>query len=97
MVYVFYKWVVYFNGLPSGSVVKNPPVNEGDSRDTASIPELGNVSGGGNDNPLQYSSLKNPMDRGVWRATVHGSQRVAHYWAMEHAMYLNTTATTVFF
>ena len=94
MVCVFYKWVAYFNGLPGGSVVKNPPVNEGDSRDTASIPELGRVSGGGNGNPLQYSCLKNPMDRGVRRATVHGSQRVAHDWAMEHAVYL--TATTFF-
>ena len=36
------------------------------------------ASGGGNGNPLQYSSLENPMDRGAWRATVHGVARVGH-------------------
>ena len=39
------------------------------------------VSGEGNGNPLQYSCLENPMDRGAWWATVHGSQRVGHDWA----------------
>ena len=51
--------------------VKNPPVNAGDLRDTGSIPGLGRSSGGEHGNPLQYSFLENPMDRGVWRATVH--------------------------
>ena len=37
-----------------------------------SIPGWGRSPGGGNGNPLQYSGLKNPMDRGAWRATVHG-------------------------
>ena len=37
-----------------------------------SIPESGRHPGGGHDNPLQYSCLENPMDRGAWRATVHG-------------------------
>ena len=49
-------------------VVKNPPDNAGD---TGSIPGLGRSSGGGNGNPLQYSCLKNPTDRGAWLATVH--------------------------
>ena len=40
--------------------------------DSGSIPGLGRASGGGNGNPLQYSGLKNPMDRGAWWATVHG-------------------------
>ena len=53
-------------------MVKNPPVNAGDIRDTGSIPGLGRSPGEGNDNPLQYSCLENPMDRGAWRATVHG-------------------------
>ena len=53
-------------------MVKNPPVNAGDSRDTASIPDSGRSPGGGNGNLLQYPCLENPMDRGVWRATVHG-------------------------
>ena len=40
--------------------------------DTSLIPGLGRSPGGGNDNPLQYPCLKNPTDRGAWRATVHG-------------------------
>ena len=51
--------------------VKNPPVNVGDVRELSSIPGLGRSPGGGHGNPLQYSSLENPMDRGAWRATVH--------------------------
>ena len=53
-------------------VVKNLPANAGDIRDTGSIPGLGRSPGGGNGNPFQYSCLENPMDRGAWRATVHG-------------------------
>ena len=52
-------------------VVKNLPANAGDARDMGSVPELGRSSGGGHENPLQYSGLENPMDRGVWWATVH--------------------------
>ena len=52
-------------------VVKNPPTNAGDVRDTGSIPGLGQFSGGGLSNPLRYSSLENPMDRGAWQAAVH--------------------------
>ena len=53
---------------------KNLPVNTGDRdvRDLGSIPGSGRSPGGGNDNPLQYSCLENPMARGVWWATVHG-------------------------
>ena len=40
--------------------------------DLGSIPGSGRSPGGGNSNPLQYTCLKNPMDRGAWRATVHG-------------------------
>ena len=53
-------------------VVKNPPVNAGDTGDICSIPGLGRSPGGGHGNPLQYSCLENPMDRGAWWATVHG-------------------------
>ena len=53
-------------------VVKNPLANAGDMRDVGSIPGLGRSSGGGLGNPLQYSCLENPMDRGAQRATVHG-------------------------
>ena len=43
-----------------------------DVRDTGLMPGLGRSPGGGHGNPLQYSCLENPMDRGAWRATVHG-------------------------
>ena len=56
-------------GFPGGSVVRNLPVNAGDM---GSIPGLGRCLGEGNDYPLQYSCLKNPMDRGAWWALVHG-------------------------
>ena len=52
-------------------VMKNTPANEGDIRAAGLIPELGRYSGGEHGNPLQYSCLENPMDRGAWRATVH--------------------------
>ena len=55
--------------FPGGSVVMNPPANEGD---VGSIPGLGRSPREGNDNPLQCSCLGNPMDRGDWWATVHG-------------------------
>ena len=53
-------------------MVKNPPANEGDIRDMGLIPGSGRSPGGGYDNPLQCSGPENPMDRGAWRATVHG-------------------------
>ena len=53
-------------------VVKNPPTNAGYIRDMGLIPGLGRSPRGGHGNPLQYSCLENPMDRGAWRATVHG-------------------------
>ena len=45
---------------------------------TGLFPGLGRFPGGGNGNPLQYCSLENPIDRGAWRATVHGVARVGH-------------------
>ena len=53
-------------------VVKNLSASAGDFRDVGSIPGLGRSSGGGHNNPLQYSCLENPMNREAWRATVHG-------------------------
>ena len=52
--------------------VKNLPVCAGDAGDTGSISGLGRSPGGGNGNPLQYSCLENSVDKGAWRATVHG-------------------------
>ena len=60
---------MYKIGFPDGSVVKNPPTNAGD---TGLIPELGRSPGEGNSYSLQSSCLENPMNRGVWWATVHG-------------------------
>ena len=51
-------------------VVQNPPAKAGDIRDMGSVPGLGRFPGGGHGNPLQYSCLENPMDRGAWQATV---------------------------
>ena len=53
-------------------VEKTPPADAGEIRDAGSIPRLGRSPGGENSNPLQYSCLENPMDRGAWRAIVHG-------------------------
>ena len=53
-------------------MVKNPPANAGDTRDMGLIPGSERSPGEGNGNLLQYSCLGNPVDRGTWRATVHG-------------------------
>ena len=57
-------------------VAKNLPINAGNISDAGSTPGLGRSPGGGHGNPLQYSCLETPMDRGAWRATVHGIARV---------------------
>ena len=69
-----------FNTIPTegfshSSVHKSSACNAGD---LGSVPELGRSPGEVNGNPLQYSCLENPMDRGAWRATVHGITRVGH-------------------
>ena len=56
-------------------MVKNPPANAVDIRDKDLIPGSGRRPGRGNDNPLQYSCLGNPMDRGAWQATVQGVEK----------------------
>ena len=57
--------------FPSGAVVKNPPVNAGNTRDVGSTSGSGRSPGGGNGNPLQYSCPGNPMDREAWQVTIH--------------------------
>ena len=64
-------------------MVKNPPAIAGDAKDVGSIPGWGRSPGGGNGNPLQYSCLENPMDRGAGWTTVHSvaknhTQRSTH-------------------
>ena len=53
-------------------MVKNLPTNAGDKRDSGSNPGSGRSLGGGHGNPLQYSCLENPTERGAWQAAVHG-------------------------
>ena len=64
-------------------MIKNLPANAGDIRDSGSIHGLGRSPGGGNVNPLQKSCLKNPMDKGAWRATVHGVAK-SQTWLSAH-------------
>ena len=70
------KWSDYKDSviflLPYCLWVSPVPASAGDVRDTGPIPGSGGSPGGGRDNPLQYSGLKNPMDRGSWQAIVHG-------------------------
>ena len=61
---------MYKMGFPGNAVVKNPLANTEDTRDTGSTPGQED-HGEGNGNPLQYSFLENPTDRGAWQATVH--------------------------
>ena len=65
------KFVLTFGACQVALVVKNMPGNATDIRDKSSIPRLGRSHGEGNGSPLQYSCLKNPMDREAWRTIVH--------------------------
>ena len=58
--------------FPGGASAKKLPANAGDIRDVGSLPEWGRSPGGGHGNPLQFSCLENPTDRGAWWVTVHG-------------------------
>ena len=58
-------------GFPDGSSGKESDCSAGAAGDAGSIPGSGRSPGGGYGNPLQYSCLENPMDRGAWQATVH--------------------------
>ena len=62
----------FFEGFPRGLVVKNLPANARDAEDMGFVSGLGRSSGGVSDNPLQYSCLENPMDRGALQAAVYG-------------------------
>ena len=74
-------------GFPGGSMVKSLPENAGDAGGTSSIPGSRRSPGEGNGNPLRYSCLGNPMDRGAWWAAVHGvpkGQKRVTDWAPRH-------------
>ena len=72
-----YFYPSHFACPPSSFLPQNPPASAGDIRVVGSIPGLGRTPGVGNDIPLQYPCLENPMDRGAWRAIVH---RVTKSW-----------------
>ena len=63
---------MYFISLGAFLVVKNPPANAGDTGDTGSVPGSGRPAGVQNGNLFQFSCLENSMDRGAWRAIIHG-------------------------
>ena len=69
-------------------MVETLPTNAGD---VSLIPGLGRHPGGGNGNLLQYSCLENPMDRGAWRAAVHGITRDGHD-SIRTRVYINTNS-----
>ena len=64
--YIYFLW-----GFSGCTLVKNLSASAGEARGVSLIPGLGRSPGGGNGNPLHYSCLENPMDRGAWWATVH--------------------------
>ena len=69
--HVLCKWIQTLKailGFPGGSAINNQPANAGD---VGLILALGSSPGEGNGNPVQYSCLENPLDRGAWQATVH--------------------------
>ena len=74
-----YKYVIFITSWASqvALVVKSPPTSAGDIRNACSVPGLARSPGGGHGNPLQYSCLGNPMDRGAWWVTV---QKVTKSW-----------------
>jgi len=87
-------FVTYLRVSQMVLVVKNWPANAGDLRDTGSIPGLGRSPGEGHGNPLQYSCLRSPVDRGAWQATVHG---VAKSWILlkQQSMHVHVQDCTV--
>ena len=76
---------MYMAGFPCSSVGKEPACNAGD---LGLIPGSGRSPAEGNGNPLQYSCLENPMDRGAWQATVHGVTRVGHDLVTKQPLYI---------
>ena len=74
-------------------VVKNPPAN---ARDASLIPRSGRCPGEGNGNPLQYFCLRNPMDRGAWRASLHGVGRKRVGWDLATEQQISLVSYIIF-
>ena len=89
-----YAPILWSTGSQGALMVKNPPANAGDARDVGLIPGSGRSPRVGNGSPTQYSCLKNPMDRGVWWATVHGMAKSRAWlsdWACSCSNYSTNT------
>ena len=82
------NWI-YMYGLPCWLSGKELACNPGAAGDSGSIPGLRRSRGGGNDNPLQYSCLENPSDRGTWLATVHGHAESGTTEVTYHTTYIH--------
>ena len=88
---LFWKFFFYWHAtlsldFPGGSVGKESACSVGDAGEMGSIPGWGRSSRGGHGNPLQYSCLENPMDRGAWQATVDGVAK-SWTWLRDWALY----------
>ena len=68
---VYQRFLLHLWGFPGDASGKELAASAGDTRDMGLIPGSGRSPKGGHGNPLQYSCLGNPMDRGAWQATVH--------------------------
>ena len=86
-----YEHLYTFMGFPHSSVGKESACNAGD---LGSIPGLRRSPGEGNGNPLQYSCLRNPIDRGAWRSIAHGVTRVGHYLGTKTTIYIYMNSCT---
>ena len=75
-------------------ILKNLATTAGDAIGTGSIPGSGRSPGEGNGSPLQYSRLENPMNRGAWRATVHGGHKVSELFEQLNSS-INSLVSTV--
>ena len=80
-------WTIQSMGFPHSSVGKESSCSAGDA---GLIPGSGRVPGGGHGNPLQYSCLENPKDRGAWQATFHGVSRIGYDLMTEQQQRINT-------
>ena len=90
-----YREVEGYSGLSQVTlVVKNLPANAGDTKCRFNLC-LGKIPGGGNSNPLQNSCLENPMDRGVWLATVHGVTK-SQIWLKQLRMHAHTEGYSIY-
>ena len=76
-------------------LVKKPLPDAGDKRDTILIPGSERSSGGGHGNPLQYSCLENPKDRGDWRATVHRVTKTRRWLKQLISLFLSLSHTHI--